>query len=278
MFDRSTDNPTVPSFLRWVLAAECSVVLMAGILLFFLPNLAAELWAWEVPPFNARFVGAVYLAAYLPLILFWFVPRWIPGRFTLWMILTFTTLVLLVMLLHWDAFAWDRPSTYLVFWPLYIFLPINSTIFLVRFKDAGAASGYDGPSVLRTILLLFSLFGGIYGLGLMVAPDTFTRFWPWPVDDFHARMYAAAFVTPAVAAWMLSSRRRLASEYLSMGLNLVAGGFLPILGTVWTSTSVPADRQVDFSSAGTWMFFLIFFVTGILGIVLLNTAMQLSKD
>jgi len=277
VFDRSRDNPAIPSFLRWVLAVECSVVFAAGVLLFFLPGLAAELWPWVIPPFNSRFIGAVYLAAYLPLILFWFVPRWIPGRLTLWMILTFTGLVTIAMLIHWDAFEWDRPSTFLVFWPLYIFLPINSVIFLLRSNGAGMAKKYDGPAALRIILLVFALLGAAYGSGLLIAPETLTRFWPWPVDDFHGRMYAAAFVTPAVAAWIMSFRRRFASEYLSMGLNLVAGGFLPILGTLWTNISVPAERQVNFSSAGTWIFFIFFFMTGILGIVLIITAIQLSN-
>jgi hypothetical protein len=62
-----------------------------------------------------------------------------------------------------------------------------------------------------------------------------------------------------------------------MGLNLVAGGFLPILGTLWTNVSVPAERQINFSSAGTWAFFLIFFLTGSLGVVLIGSAFQLSE-
>jgi hypothetical protein len=277
MFDRSDANPIVPSFLRWVIALECSVVFAAGILLFFLPALAADLWPWSIPPFNARFVGAVYLAAYIPLIRFWFVPRWIPGRLTLWMILTFTGLVMLTMLLHWDVFEWDRLSTFLVFWPLYIFLPVNSTIFLLRAK-ADTASAYDGPAWLRATLSIFALLGGAYGLGLLIAPELLTRFWPWEVDAFHGRMYSAAFVTPAVAAWILSARRGLAAEYLSLGLNLVAGGFLPILGTLWTNLSLSPERQIDFSAAGTWIFFLFFFATGIFGIVLVSSTTQLSRE
>jgi hypothetical protein len=277
MFDRSSDNPPVPSFLRLVTAVECSVVLAAGILLFFLPDLASELWPWTIPPFNSRFVGAVYLAALLPLILFLFVPRWRPGRLTLWMILTFTTVTVIAMIIHWDAFEWDRPSTYLVFWPLYLFLPINSTIFLVKSKRASAAQGYDGPASLRIVLLLFAVLGGAYGLGLMIAPEALTRFWPWQVDAFHARIYANAFVTPAVSAWIMSFRRRFAAEYLSMGLNLVAGGFLPILGTLWTNINLPVERQVNFNSAGTWTFFVLFFLAGLLGVVLVASAIQLSK-
>jgi hypothetical protein len=277
MLDRSDRNPPVPLFLRWVLGVECSVVFAAGVLLFFLPGLAAELWPWTIPPFNSRFVGAVYLAAYLPLILFWFVPRWIPGRLTLWMIFTFTAMILIAMLIHWDAFEWSRPATFLVFWPLYVFLPINSAVFLWRSNGAGIASGYDGPALLRIVFWIFAVLGGVYGFGLLIAPDALTSFWPWRVDAFHGRMYAAAFGTPAVAAWILSFRRPFASEYLSMGLNLTVGGFLPILGTLWTNLSVPAERQVNFSSAGTWVFFLFFLVTGILGIVLLSSAIQLSR-
>jgi uncharacterized membrane protein YhaH (DUF805 family) len=147
----------------------------------------------------------------------------------------------------------------------------------MRSNGAGIANGYDGPGLLRVILWIFALFGGIYGLGLMIAPELLTSFWPWEVDAFHGRMYAAAFVTPAIAAWLLSFRRRFAIEYLSLGLNLVVGGILTILGTLWTNTHVSPERQIDFSASGTWAFLTIFFLTGILGIVLITSAIQLSR-
>lgn len=278
MFDRSPGNPRVPSFLRLVIALECSVVFAAAVLLFFLPGLASDLWPWNIPPFNSRFVGAIYFAAYIPLILFWLVPRWIPGRLTLWLILTFTATVLLVMLLHWDEFEWNRPATFLVYWPLYIFLPINSAIFLLKYRDKSVGNRYDGSGLLQLILWIFALLGAAYGFGLLIAPEALTGFWPWPVDAFHGRIYAAAFVTPAVGTWLLSSRPQFAAEYLSMGLNLVAGGFLPILGTLWTHIQVPAERQVNFNSAGTWIFLLFFFLTGLLGVVLTARADQQSKN
>lgn len=276
MFDRSPANPRVLSFLRAVLAVECSVVFVAGVLLFFLPGLASELWAWNVPPFNSRFVGAIYLAAYIPLIIFWFVPRWNPGQLTLWMILTFTTLVMITMFIHRDAFEWDRLATF-IFWPLYIFLPINSAIFLLRSKAAEPAKQYDRPAVWRIVLSAFALLSGLYGLGLLLAPEALTGFWPWGVDAFHGRMYAAAFVTPAISAWILGSRRGSAAEYLVFGLNLIAGGLLPILGTLWTNLQVPAERQIDFGSIGTWVFFIFFLISGVLGAVLIATAVQLSN-
>ncbi|HUG34203.1 MAG TPA: hypothetical protein VMJ90_05500, partial [Anaerolineales bacterium] len=128
----------------------------------------------------------------------------------------------------------------------------------------------------RGVLTAFSLLSGLYGLGLFVTPELLTAFWPWDVDAFHARIYASAFVTPAVGAWILSRRRGSASEHLTFGLNLIAGGILPILGILWTNATVPADRQIQYD-LGAWIFFAIFLFTAILGIGQIVLAMRKSK-
>lgn len=276
MFDSSVNNPRIPAFLRFVVAAECTVVLMAALLLFFFPQMAQERWAWEIPAFNSRFVGAIYFAAYLPLLIFWLNPRWTPGRMILWNIFAFTALIMLVMFLHVDAFAWDRPATYLVFFPLYIFLPINSAVFLFLSRNAKVTNTIEMPPAWKYFLALFIAAGVGYGIGLLLLPEVSTRFWPWPVDAFHARIYASAFITPAVSAWILSRRRGAASEYLTFGLNLLTGGILPILGTLLTNPGIPQERQIDFGSLGTWAFFLMFFLTGAMGIVQITLAFQRS--
>jgi len=104
-----------------------------------------------------------------------------------------------------------------------------------------------------------------------------TSFWPWSVDAFHARIYASAFITPAVGAWILNTQRGSASEYLIFGLNLTLGGFLPILGTLWTNASVPVERQIQYD-AGTYAFFAVFLLTGILGIFPIRLAVSKSKE
>jgi len=265
IFNTSSENPPIPLFLRLVTAVESVVVFAGGLLLFFTPDIAQSLWAWPIPPFNSRFVGALYFAAFFPLIILVFNPRWIPGRFVLWLIFVFTTLIMVVMIVHWNSFAWDRPSTYLVFWPLYFFLPINSAIFLFRSRGMEIQTASNLPSAWRGFLFAVTFFSGLYGLGLLFAPEPLTSFWPWHVDAFHARIYASAFVTPAVGAWILNNRRSSASEYLIFGLNLTMGGFLPVLGTLWTNASVPIERQIQFN-LGTYTFFAIFLLTGILGI------------
>lgn len=278
MFDKSPENQPVPSFLKLVTAMESFVVLTAAFFLFFLPGVSNAIWAWEIPPFNSRFVGALYFAAYIPLIIFWLNPRWVPGRLVLWMIFLFTSLIMVAMFIHWDSFAWDRPATFAGFWPLYIFLPINSAVFLYKYRNIRLAAPAELSAGWKMTLKVYAILTGFYGVGLLLAPEALTRFWPWTVDAFHARIYASAFVTPAVGAWILISRGGAASEYLTFGLNLLVGGILPILGTLLTNLQVPPERQFDFGNLGVMIFFVFFFATGVLGAMLIRVAFQTSNN
>src|SRR4051794_386342 len=93
-----------------------------------------DIWAWITPPLNARYVGVIYLAALVALLVFAVHGRWNPGRLVLWEIFVFTTAIMVVMLAYAGRFEWARVATW-VFWPLYVFLPVNSAVFLWRLHD-----------------------------------------------------------------------------------------------------------------------------------------------
>jgi hypothetical protein len=88
----------------------------------------------------------------------------------------------------------------------------------------------------------------------LVVPEIMTAFWPWKIDAFHGRTYAATFLTPAVGAWIIW-RSNAPSERLVLGLTLAALGVLAIIGTMWASSGVPLDKQINYASLGTWAFF-----------------------
>src|SRR4029079_8267754 len=46
-------------------------------------------------------------------------------------------------------------------------------------------------------------------------------FWPWPVDAFHARIYAAAYLAPAIGAWALRTGAT-PEELRTRGITFVA--------------------------------------------------------
>jgi hypothetical protein len=87
----------------------------------------------------------------------------------------------------------------------------------------------------------------------MAAPSAAAGFWPWPIDDFHARIYAATFVTPAVGAWVIRARGS-AAESRCVGATLMTLSVLSIVAIAWTSAGLPVARQVDYARAGTWGF------------------------
>ena len=115
------------------------------------------------------------------------------------MIFVFTTAILLVMLAYTDRFEWARFATWL-FWALYVFLPVNSAVFLWRLRDLPLAGATTRSPAASAGLTLLALAMGGYGLALLAVPEDAAGFWPWPVDDFHGRIYAAAYLTPAAGA------------------------------------------------------------------------------
>ena len=60
-------NPPITLILRWVTTVEALVLGATSLGLFFLPDLARPIWAWTVGPFNALFLGTIYLSSFLRL-------------------------------------------------------------------------------------------------------------------------------------------------------------------------------------------------------------------
>jgi hypothetical protein len=213
-------NPRVPGFLRAVTWVECVVVAAAAGLLLGAPEWGgSDVWAWITPRFNARYVGVVYLGALVPLVIFAVSGRWSPGRLVLWEIFVFTAAIMVVMLAYAGRFEWARLATW-VFWPLYVFLPVNSGVFLWRLRDWRVPEPLIDARVALTVAAL--LLGG-YGVALLVIPERATGFWPWPVDAFHARIYAAAYLAPAAGAWVLRGGAT-PDELRTLGITFVTMG------------------------------------------------------
>ena len=265
-----SSNPPIPGFLQFVTIVECIVVFVAAAGLFFWPGYARDLWAWAVPPFNSRYVGAIYFAALLPLAIAAVSARWSPGRVVHWMILVFTATIGLVMLVHFRNFEWARPATW-GFWFLYLFLPLNAVVFLFRLRNLQAASAVPTPLPLAGLFLLLAVALGLHGLGLLIAPQLVSAYWPWPIDAFHGRIYAATFLTPAVGA-LVMLRRSSSAERLTVGLGLLTLGLLSIVSVVWTSLTVPPAAQVDYRALGTWAFFMLNLLLAFAGLLLLGAA------
>jgi Domain of unknown function (DUF4383) len=253
----------LPRLLRYVSLAEIVVLIITGGGLFFFPGLIDDLWPWPLTPFNARSLGAVYLAALTSVTLMIVIDRWDPARTILGSILGFTSIVFIISLIEIDRFDFDRPGTWGWFL-LYFILPVNSAYQLWRSRDEPTEMTMRFSPFWSVLLWGSAGLVGAYTAGMLIAPGTFTEFWPWPVDDFHGRMYSAAFISAAAGFYGVARHRR-PIDMFAIGIVHVFAGVLPIVGLL----VVNASRDVlDWSDGGLWLWLAVFSGLSSLGVAM----------
>lgn len=262
-------NPPISTVLKIFTTVEFIVLATVSVVLFFLPDFGKSVWAWEIGPFNLRFLGAVYFASAVAVGSMLFVGRWAPARLILPMLFTFTFTVLVVTLIKLPTFLLDRPATWGWF-ILYLTLPIDALahIWLYRkLKPANQKATSKSWSLIATILAVVL---GAYGVGQLLAPALFSSFWPWAIDEFHAQLYCGIFLTAAVGLYLI--RKSSAQvETLALGLTLAAWGFFALVGLALVDGQV---HKVNWSLGGTYLWLSAFALILLTGLGLIYTAQK----
>ena len=254
------NNPKITRLFYWVTAVESGVLLVAGGGLLFFPWLMRPLWPWELAPFNALLLGSIYSASFVATVATVYFERWAPARIVAPMIFLFTTIVLVLSLADLDRFDLGHYSSWLWFL-LYIGIPLNAAYYMWQQRGRAPYVPYPLTDPWKVVLLVPVALLGLYGIALLVDPTQATSFWPWPIDEFHGRMYSVAYLTPAFGAILLW-RAAAPVESLTMGLTLLAGGLAPIIGLPIVDSSI---GKVDWSAAGTWLWIASFAILALAG-------------
>ena len=219
----------VPAWLFTVTVAEFAVAAYLAVRMSFFARAAADGWMWSITPFNTRFLGAMYVTAVVviaPLVCW---PRVLVARIVEPIAGVFGVTLLLVSIAYWERFesrGWD-----LVLWfGLYAVMPCVAAIWLQRDGWPPPGSG-KSTGVERTLLLAICASLAGYGAVLLAAPATATEFWPWPVDNFHARLYSGAFLALGGGAFAVL-RGAGSAAWLLLGGSLLAFGAAPVVTTI----------------------------------------------
>ena len=254
-------NPKLPGGLR-IFSAAVIVVLLVGAGLFFVPDLVKPRWPWPLAPFNARFLGSFYLAELVAMaaLLVW--NRWSPARMILVMAFVFTLVVSATSLINLGQFNFARKAPWIWFF-VYAGSAIVSGLFLWNARETPPVAAAVSGAGWRRYLLAEAILLGLYGLGLLVAPSTFSAFWPWKIDAFHAQTYSAIFITAAAGAWLISSHAP-REELVALGAAQLALGLLSIVGLAVTDAAV---KRVDWAFPGTWVWLVLFALIAATGLV-----------
>ncbi len=248
--------------LRFFTLVEVAVLVAAGFALLILPDLARDQWPWTPAPFNTAFLGAIYTASLVPVSAMLVGGR-APLRVVLPMLAVFTAIVLIVSMFYLEQFQLDRWSNW-VWFPLYVLLPINAAYHIWWYRGLTPAGQTPTPPAWRIYLWGVAVAIGVYGVGVLIAPEPLTAFWPWAIDAFHGRMYSAVLIAGAVGGLALA-RVATSIELTTVGLTHATFGLLSVAGLLLVDA---AQGRVDWSRPGTrlWIGTL---VTGCVGGILL---------
>lgn len=265
--------PRITTLLFVLTAFESVVLLVAGVGLLVAPDVLGPMWPWALTPFNTLLLGAIYTSSLAATLMVVYVKRWAPARVVLPMILIFTTVVLIVCLFYIGRFDFQRWETWLWFW-LYLIIPANAAYHVWLYRNLKPFNPLPLPALWRAVLLIPTMLLGLYGISLLIAPDTFSTFWPWPIDDFHGRVYSVLYITPATGALLLFGAAA-SIELLTMGLTQIVGAGIVIVGLV--IIDVRLDK-IDWSAAGTWLWIGSFAIILLTGVGLIWQSRERSKS
>jgi hypothetical protein len=217
------------------------VVLLAlavanGAFLYLLPARAEPDYAWAiVPPINAAFLGAGYLAGTVATALVVFATRsWRSLRVLPLPLVVLSVGLLAATIMHADRFRWDYPPTW-VWTGVYAGVPIV-VAYLWRRQERNAPPAPPAHPGLRPLRVASAVIGGLVLAGsaaLFAAPATVGELWPWPLTELLGRAvaswYALIGTALVVCAWSLRRPSEALIPYatlLSWSLLLLA---LPVL-------------------------------------------------
>ena len=195
--------------MRWLLGLAALLVFLAGVQLFVFPLDTDTRFAWTIgSPMTAVFLGASYWSA-VGLELSGAVTRWwAVARVAVPAVFLFTTLTLVVTLIHLDKFhlgAEHAVATRAVTWAwiaVYALVPLLMLLAWWWQHRVGArvppAAGLPVP--VRAILAVLAVTLLVLGVALLVAPGWADAAWPWPLTPLTGRAVGAWNVGLGVAA------------------------------------------------------------------------------
>lgn len=264
-------NPRVSVLLRGVSLVELGVLGLSGAGLFVFPQVFRPLWPWDIAPFNAAFVGAIYLASVPAIAAMGLHGGWSPSRVVVAMLLAFTGIGLAASLLNFGQFHFGRWTTW-VWFLIFTVLPLNSAFHLWRYRQWPQAQAHPNATWVRLMLRAMAVGLAACGLAQLLAPEFSSGFWPWAVDAFHGRLYSGAFVAGGVGAW-LTARSASRAELTQYALNMLLFGLLSLLGVIGVDLAV---RRVEWAAPGVWVWVAGFGALMGLGLALLAYTVHLS--
>jgi hypothetical protein len=255
---------TVTRNQRIYFAAVGLLALWVGIWGFFIPEHVDKAIPWLIPPFHARFIGAIYISAAIIMGSAMLARTHAEVHIATIIATIWTGSLFLISLLYLREFDFShRP---VLFWfGAYILYPLIGLWFLWTHRNIKDESTSPSlPNWIRNYFLIQGVVITVLALGLLIAPEFMVSVWPWKITHMLAQIYSGPFSAFGVGS-IMTSRQRTKSEVRIV----VLGFFVLAIGVLIASTI----HRVLFSESNpaTWIWFGGFaFMALILGVMMIR--------
>lgn len=255
------DDVRVQPVLLVLSALLIPILLGAALMLYVLPDLGIERFAWPLRPLmSSMMLGATYLGGASFFMFVLILRRWRYVWLGFLPIAAFAGTLGIATLLHWENFAHERWGFWI--WAgLYFGVPVILPIlwYLNHRVTDGVQLVREGelPSAIRVMLAGLGVVLTVAAVLLFVMPDLMIPTWPWTLTPLTARIMSSLFILPGLVglavAWdgsWASARYLLTTKAITIILMLIA--------------IVVARADIDWESPTSWIF-----TGGMSGILLL---------
>jgi len=243
-------------WMRWLLYAASVLVFLAGLQLTVFSEQTATYFAWTInPPITAAFLGAAYWAAVPVEVIAARQRTWAEARVAVPAIWLFTTLTLVITLVHVDKFHFSSPVLSAQgaawFWlAIYAGVPVAMLLIgwhQIRVPGGDPPHGRAPPTWMRIVVILQG--GGMlaFGVGLLAAPLIVGLAWPWTLTALTGRAIGAWFVGIGFAA-VHATRENDFSR-----IRPLEGGYVVFAGLQLVAIA-RYSTEVTWSSSAAWVY------------------------
>ena len=223
---------TVTRNQRIYFAAVGALALWVAFWGLLIPELVDKAIPWLVPPFHARFIGAIYLSAVVMMGSSMMAHKYDEVRVATIMVSIWTGALFIISLFYLSEFDFSRGPV--LFWfGAYIAYPIIG--FWIAWTQRATRDESASPSLpnwIRNYFFAQGLIVTALALALLLAPEFMLTVWPWKITRMLAQIYSGPFLAFGLGSLMLS-RQRTWHE-----VRIVAAGMFTLAVGVLVASSV----------------------------------------
>ena len=188
-------------------AAVGLLALWVGVWGYFIPNHVDRAIPWLVPPFHARFLGALYLSATSFTVGSIMARSYAEVRVVIRVIAIWTGMLFVISLFYLGEFDFGRGPVWFWFGAYLIYTLIA---LWLMWRDRSLREWIAGPSLptwVRGYLLAQGIVVTALGLALLLFPEFMVSVWLWKITRLLAQIYSAPFLAYGLSSLMLSRQQ-----------------------------------------------------------------------